>query len=366
MHNIIFVERTFGELECGLIPNVQDPFNILSSLTTKMRDAVLHNPSGYANDEVCQILALDGDTVIGCINPFPGRLLMDGEVVPCQNGSSLFSHENYRKENVGGDLFLRLTTLKSPQNGYFAGISQMALGMYKALKYTIFEFPRLIYLRKSRSVIQSIFRSEAFWTKPFISIIDAGLWLHRALISIHNLLRYYRYEIEKAKECPKEVESIIRDDSHRFMELHDKDWFNWCMKYSFSDNERTKKRLYIIKNNGATEAFFLIKQEFFKQASGRGFKNVYLGSVMEWGISKNSKLKEKDIALMSLKTFDHDIDGIQYATENKQTVKQLKRWLFIGVGYANIGVRIRTIKNEGLNDINNWRIRLGGNDTVLD
>ena len=102
-HNIFFVNRTFGELERGEKPSYKDPHGIMASLTEKMKDAVLNNPSGYREDEVCQILAIDGDVVVGATNPFFGRLLLKGKIVPCQNGSYLFSHEDYRKYNVGGE-----------------------------------------------------------------------------------------------------------------------------------------------------------------------------------------------------------------------------------------------------------------------
>ena len=363
--DIRFFNRTFGELERGDDLGLKDPYKIMDSLGTKMREAVFHNPSGFKEDEVCQILALDDDVVVGATNPFSGRLLINGEVVGCQNGSYLYSHEDYRKDNIGGELFLRITNLHPTKNCFFVGISQMAIGLYKALKYSLFEFPRLIYLRKSRSVVQSILHNEALWTKPLIAMVDAGLWLHRQIINVHNHICYRDYTIENVKECPDEVEQIVIQDKHPYKELHDKAWFDWSLKYTISEDSRTLRRLYVIKKNEKIEAFFLIKQEFFEKASSRGFKNVYLGSIMEWGIMEDSQLTEKDVVLMGLNSFDNNVDGIQYATTEHKIAKQLKKWLFAGIGNANTGVRIRSVKDNSLKDINNWRLRLGGSDTVL-
>lgn len=364
-HNIHFVNRTFGALERDETLGLKDPYKIIASLGSKMREAVLHNPAGYGEDEVCQILALDDTVVVGATNPFSGRLLVNGEVIGCQNGSYLYSHDDYRKDNVGGELFLRITNLHPTKNCFFVGISQMAIGLYKSLKYSLFEFPRLIYLRKSRSVVQSILHCESLWMKPLIVMADAGLWLHRQIINVHNFIVYNGYLIENVKACPEEVEQIVIQDTHPYKELHDKAWFDWCLHYSISEDERTLRRLYIIKKNAKIEAFFLLKQEFFEKASSRGFKNVYLGSIMEWGISDESRLKEKDIVLMSLNYFDNNVDGVQYATTEHKVVTQLKKWLFASIGNANTGVRIRSIKDNSLKDINNWRLRLGGSDTVL-
>lgn len=362
---ISFYYRTFSEYKDKKLVGFNDPYHIMSSLNDKMGEAVLNNPSGYEDGETCQILALNGNTVVGATNSFSGRLLINGEVVGCQNGSYLYSHDDYRKENVGGELFLRITNLHPTKNCFFVGISQMAIGLYKALKYSLFEFPRLIYLRKSRSVVQAVLHNEASWTKPLIAMVDAGLWLHRQIISVHNHICYRGYTIENVKECPDEVEQIVIQDKHPYKELHDKAWFDWNLNYTISEDPRTLRRLYVIKKNEKIEAFFLIKQEFFEKASSRGFKNVYLGSIMEWGITEESQLTEKDVVLMSLNSFDNNVDGIQYATTERKIAKQLKKWLFVGIGNANTGVRIRSVKDNSLKVINNWRLRLGGSDTVL-
>lgn len=362
---IHYYKRTFCELRENVRLPFRDPHNIMSSLNEKMRDAVLNNPTVYDDSDVCQILALDGDVVVGCTNPFPGRLLINGDVVGTQNGSTLFSHEDYRKENVGGELFFMISKLHPTGNNFYTGISQMALPLYKVLKYTVFEFPRMIYLRKSRSVIEALLHSCSWWTKPLIWGADTCFWLHRRVVGLHNATCYRRYIVEEVKKCPDAVENIVLRDEHPYMEFHDKAWFDWSLNYSISEDERTKRRLYVVKSNEKVEAFFLIKQEFFKQASSRGFKNVYLGSVMEWGIDKSSNLEEKDVVLLSLNHFDGNIDGIQYATSDYTTARKLRRWLFVGIGMSNIGIRLRSIKDATIKDIDNWRIRLAGSDTVL-
>lgn len=362
---INFYNRTFKELKENRVLGFKDPYHIMSSLGPKMREAMLHNPSGYSDDEVCQILAVDGDVVVGCTNSFSNRLLINGEVVPCQSGSYLFSHEDYRKDNVGGEIFYRQTNQHPTKNCCFAGISQMAIGLYHALRYTVFEFPRVIYLRKSQSVIHSLLKTESALVNPLVWFADTCLWVHRGIIKLRNTIINGGCQVEEVKECPLEIEKIFLQDKHPFKELHDKAWFDWHLHYTFSNDKRTKIRLYVVKRNEITEAFILTKQEFFEQASSRGFKNVYLGSVMEWGIAAGSKLEEKDIVLLSLFTFDKDVDGVQYASTDMKTIKQLKKWLFAGVGVANMGVRLRTVKDVTTKEIENWRIRLAASDTAI-
>lgn len=361
---IDFYSLTFRELRTQPDRHTLDPHNIANSLCASMKEAVLHNPSGFKDDEVCQILALDDDVVVGCTNPYSGRVRIDKELIPVQNGSYLFSHEDYRKENIGGELFLKIANLHSSKNCYFSGISQMAIGLYRVLKFTLFEFPRMIYLRKSRSVIQSILKTESKIISPIIWVADTCLSLHRSILKCFSKEGHKGYEVIETKEVPQEVEDIILNDPHPFAEYHGKDWLEWNLNYSLTDEPRVKK-LFLIKKNGKTEAFFVTKQQFFEQASSSGFKNVYLGSIMEWGISVGSELTEKDINLIAIHHFDSNVDGIQVATTDDELAKTLKKYLFVPIGSANVGIRMRSIKDHRIKDINNWRLRIAGGDTLM-
>ena len=363
--NIHFYNRTFGNLKEGSDLGVEDPYHIMSSLNDKMREAILNNPSGYKDDETCQILALDGKRVVGACNAFQGRMRAKGEILSVQNGSYLYAHEDYRKNNVGGDLFMRISQLHPNKDNLFAGISQMALGLYKAMKYTVFEFPRMIYLRKSKSVVNAYLKNESFLTYPIIWLLNLCLWLHRHFIKVVLYFTAKGYVIEEEIDVPEDVEKIVLSDEHPYSELHDKSWFEWNLNYSISSDPRMIRRLFVIKNMGKIEAFFLTKQEFFEKASSRGFKNVYLGSVMEWGISKESKLTEAKLYLMSIDCFDSNVDGIQVASDDMETVRNLRRNLFVGIGTANIGFKLKSVKDSDVKDIKNWRIRIAASDTSM-
>ncbi len=361
---INFYNLTFKELIHGANINFSDPYHIASSLCPEMKDALLHNPSGFQPDEVCQILALDDDTVIGCTNPYSGRIKIDGEISIVQNGSYLFAHEGYRKENIGGELFMTISSIHPSKKCYFSGISHMAMGLYHALKYTIFEYPRMIYLKNCKSVVKSLFHTQSDIVMPIVWIGNAALWLHRYILRLSNRLCRNDYTIKQVDSVPQDVIDIVNADAHPFTEYHDREWFEWCLKYKFTEQPRIK-RLFLIKKGNKTEGFFLTKEQFYEQASGRGFKNVTLGSVMEWGIASDSQLSEKDIYLLAIDSFSPDVDGIVYATTDKTISHSLRKWLFIGIGTANAAFKFKGNKDPRLKDINNWRIRLAASDTLL-
>lgn len=361
---IQFYNLTFRELKNKPDRVFSDPHSIASSLCESMKTAILNNPSGYREDEVCQILALDGDIVVGCTNPYSGRIFINKEILPVQSGSYLFSHEDYRKENVGGELFMRIATLHPSKNCYFSGISQMAIGLYRALKFTLFEFPRLIYLRRSRSVIQSILKTDSKIICPIIWCADLCLALHFFILKFTCKEGKNGYSVIESKVVPQEVEDIILNDPHPYAEYHNKEWLEWNLHYSFTDEPRVKK-LFLIKRNDKVEAFFITKQQFFETASSRGFKNVYLGSIMEWGITNGSALTEKDINLIAIHHFDQNVDGIQVATTDTSLAKTLKKYLFVPIGTANVGIRMQSIKDSSLKEMKNWRLRIAGCDTLM-
>lgn len=360
-----FYNLTFGELLSSPRIKLTDPHGISSSLNPEMKKAFLANPSGYKEDEVCQIIAHDNGVVVGCVNTFTGRMTIDGEVYSAQNASYLYSHEDYRKENVGGDIFLKMSRLHPLKNYYFVGISQMAIGLYRALKYTVFEYPRMIYLRKSRSVVQSVLKTENCMTYPLIWLVDFGLWLHRGLLKAWTCLTLGNYKVEECNYVPDDVERIIMEDEHPFAEYHNKEWIEWNLKYKMTEKD-IPRRLFVIKKNNIIEAFFITKEEFFESASSRGFKNITLGSVMEWGISKKSTLTEADIYLISLGKFGKRIDGVQVASTDENTLRKLRKLFFVGAGNANFAIKVGVLKDQRLKDINNWRVRLAGNDTLMD
>ena len=355
--SILLVKRKYEEISRG-INSVG-----LNAVTIK---TLLNKPTGYDPEEICQILVKDSSKTVGGVRCFTTRVCIDGEVKEIQSGSNLYVDEEYRKLDVGADLFMSFTFLHPSKCCLTGGISKMALKMYKALKYAIFETPRLIYLRKSRSVVHAVLKTESPMVTPLIWLTDGFLVIHRFIMALFTMGLIRKYIIRKESIVPDEVEQIAMCDGSRYYEVHDKKWFEWALKYSFSDDPRNKKKLYTVRKDGKIEAFFLTKMEFFEQASSRGFKNVLLGSVMEWGISNESRLQESDLYLMSLKCFPTDCDGIQIASANPKTIGRLKKYLFVGVGQSNMAVKLAGKKLKEYNDINQWRIRLAAGDTIVD
>lgn len=155
------------------------------------------------------------------------------------------------------------------------------------MRYACLPFRRYIYLRKSRVAVEYVLKRRNSLTNGISAIVDCLMGIYRLIAFCGNIQRMKNYTIEKVDYVPEEVERMVLADEHKYKELHDRVWFEWNLKYSFNGDERNSKYLSVIKNKkGEIVGFFLNKIEFFAQASSRGFKNVLLGTVSEWGIKK--------------------------------------------------------------------------------
>lgn len=358
--------RTFGELKDNVDLGYNDKFKIMASLDEYQKEAILDKPTGFDPNEVCQILAIENNVVVGTQMCYSARVIADGVEIFCNHASTVYSHPDYRRKGVGGNLLMALTKLPPYQNTITGGNSQMSLPIFKALRYDAFEFPRFIYLKKSRCAVEYVLKNGGILTKVLASIVDVPLKFQHLLIT-SSISKYAKSLcVEKCNEVPIEIEQIVNEDEHRFREQHDKAWFEWNLKYDFNPDPRKHKDLFVIKDGERIIGFFVNKIQFHETASARGFKNVLLGSVMEWGFSKDCGLSELDVQLLAIMNMPKEIDGVQIASDNDSVVKKFKKLLFFPMGMANMTVRLRSIKNnKAVKDGRNWRLRLACNDTLV-
>lgn len=361
--------RTFQELRENVDLGYNDQYGIMASLNNNQREAILNNPVSYKDDDCCQILYIDNDVVVGTQMCFPAQAVVDGEVIGCNHASTVYSHPNYRSRGIGGDLLMALTKLPPLRNTITGGNSQMSINIFKALRYNTFEFPRFIFLEDSRCAIEYVLHTEGRLTKLLASIVNCLLKLHK-LVVLAQVSRYAKgLKVELCRECPQEVESIVAEDPHRFREHHDKSWFDWNLNYSFNNDGRNSKGLYVVKDGEEIVGFFVNKIQFFETASARGFKNVLLGSVMEWGIKSTAKITERDIQLLAIKAMPMNLDGVQLATNDKDVIKSFRRLGFFPMGKANFCSRLKSVHDNevkiAMSDAKNWRLRLACNDTLI-
>ena len=136
------------------------------------------------------------------------------------------------------------------------------------------------------------------------------------------------------------MSDIVAKDAHRFREDHDSSWFKWHMTSSFSEDGPCRGYLLRAKEDGRCVAFALTKRRFHKQASSRGFKNIWLSSIMEWGALPGYEAKLKGLVLALILKGARDCDAIEFSTDDENLGKFVRGIGLRKVGDSNFGVKV--------------------------
>lgn len=356
------------ELDEHELPNeFIDPFNIYSSANNKIK-VWLSNPYLKSQKSVFQLLGIVDKTIAGTGYILPIELSLNGKIYDSNAAHNLLVNKNYRGCGLGSKITDARLDFCSTKSLVLCNPSQMQIPILKRLGGIILTMPRLVLVKNSISVIETKFKGNL--AKPISKILDCGLKLiisgvkHSAKqISSRNI------SIEEYQKIPEIVNDIINKDTHPFKEIHNKDWFQWVKDNSLIENSSITKRFFLIKKNNEPIGFFMTKTEFYESASHRGYKNLTLGSVIEWQTINENILSTSDIMLLAIKSFPDDVDAIEICTDDSKTIKRLKCKGLIQVGMAHVVIRFRPdscFNNiQNLNIQKNWRIRPSMGDGAL-
>lgn len=354
---------TYGELRQGLIVE-KDKYGIASYEYDARRKAFLSNPAGAEDEEPYMFLAFDGDVPVGRNMFFKTRLKVGDIVLTVHTGSSFYVEESYRKEGVGGFIFWDSRELNLMPT-LAAGISDDAIPLYKRMKHFIFEFPRMMLLRDTKPLL----RKKGI--NGFLLSVTGciGNMLLRCFYGILRLFNHLPkgYTFSRLEEVPEWVDDITMNDGHKYGEVHDHLWLQWCIDNKFTSNPHDGQAFYAVYQGEKPVGFFMTKVRYRDEL--KGMHNVVLGSIVEWGVVKDSPLREIDLYKMALDTFPKDVTIIQTASNDVETIKGLIRMGFIHKGDHRITFKESiNKKNRTLLDASEeslWRLRFGYADLVL-
>ena len=252
-----------------------------------------------------------------------------------------------------------------------AACSQMAVPLHKINGYKYFFSPRYIALWRCRSVVERFL--PRWLVRPMSMIGDIVLRLYACLLRIIAkcaLRGYQMVEISSSDEDgQRTMAEIVAKDEHRFREDHDAAWFKWHMTCSFSEQGPCRGFLLQSKKDGRSVAFGLVKRRFHKQASSRGFKDVWLGSIVEWGALPEGEKKLRWLILALALLLERNCDAVEFATDDEVLARFVRRLGWRKVGDANVGVKVMRkfplFGDVAIKEQSNWRIRPGMGDNAL-
>lgn len=340
----------------------QDPEGIGAyALREKRLKTLLNNPN--LDDDNSPMIAFT--RVDGCIwgrcMYFPTRIKISNSIEKSLGGSSLMVNEKGRKESLGVDLMMLPMHSFDAKYLLYASVSEMALPLYKKLKFEVFELPRRWQLRNSKPILQRIgFKGLLLSVSTFLSnliIVPFNYCVKRILkFSVRE------YEIKQLEEVPDWVIKQVENDNHKYAEYHDKKWFEWVLNNCFRTGENNIQKLYGIYKENKPVGFLLIKERqcMMKESN---IDSVTFGSVVEWGTDDNGQLDEYTINKIALLLYSKKVDIAQVISSDYKMVDQFRKFAIFRHGSSNVVFKDLTKELEkDYKDPNNWRLRFGYSD----
>ena len=351
---------TYGELRKGFEVH-NDKYGIVTYEQEARRKAFLANPSGAEDDDMFMYIAFDGDVPVGRNMYFRTRLKLGDNIIYAYSGSGFEVVEQYRKEGVGGYIVGDEQQMKGRNPGLAAGISDDAIPLFRRLKYIVFEYPRLMQINDAKPLLAK------YGLKGFpLCIISKGcnILLH----SYYGLVRLFSsrfngYQVKQVNVVPDWIDDIVLNDGHKYAEVHDHQWLQWCLDNKFTDDPRDGQRFFAVHKEGKPIGFFMTKERYRDEV--KGLRNVVMESLVEWGVVKDSTLKEIDLCRMALNHFHKNVTFIQMSSNDGYTIKKLKQMGFIHHGDNRIMFKDRKKIYIDASDESLWRLRLGYADLIL-
>ena len=355
---------TYRELRDGSYKNAYIPqdekFPVTSHLTPCLRDALIACPANNDDAKTSIYVYMDEDRKeIGRVYLFGTRIKGKDEIYDAQAGLGFEVIEEYRCESVGAELMLYTTQNNEYDFVLAAGISLMVLPMYRKLKYFLFEVPQYYKAIKARYIFRSL---------GLRSWLSLGRYYMQKAKDVFDVVKFKKlknkYVIKKETIIPEWVTEMIANDGHQFMEVHDKDWFQWNLDYNTYGYEQDIQSFYsILDKNNKPFGFFMTKERIIKKPGpNNGF---VIGTVVEWESIDKSVLSEADINLLAIKSFSKNVDVIFTLACEPDTASQLMKMGFMERATFKVGVKD---KKKQLQDIGNkdlWRLRYGMTNMII-
>lgn len=359
--------RTLSDLKNNVKLQYDDPFDALRS-NISIEQVIINNPFIEDEQEIVQVLGIVGNEIGGMVYNYPLKIKVNNTVYRASTGSYLVVYKPYRKIDSLG---IELT-----ENGYLqksalfiaGGVSKDGIKVHKFFGSKEFILPRYLLLYKSRSVLMAKLKLKGVLLTLSCFFVDLILSLRKIVLKIYSRIILFNFSIEEVSDIPNEIEDIISNNPYKFQELHNNKWFEWALKNKFGDDTHFKKHFFVVKNNSnCIIAFFMTSEKHYDAI--KEFKNLYVGSVIEWETGDSKILPEKMLLLLAMMSFSKRIDVVECASTNKFSMKFFKKIGMLHVGQRNMIVRTIPKKVseafEGYDKIDNWRIRPAVGDTMM-
>ncbi len=347
----------------GLIIERDDYNMYMNDFLSLRKEIFLKNPNLDDNERAAAYLVRAEGVVIGHLFPFPTRVKAGDIILKASSASDLLVIKEYEKYAAGADLVMAPVRDKKNEAVILADISAEGMDCYHAFKFIDFALPKMIQPHSTKFIFQNFgFKGlglsivcgiSNLFLKPYIAF---SMYRLRCFAS--------KYIVVKLEEVPVWVDDMVMNDGHKYMEVHDHKWMQWCLDNSYSRSKTHKKGFYAIYEGDKPIGFF-INYEKTTSIPVRNIYNMRQGTLMEWGSYDEKKLSELDITKIAMTYFSKGTSLLQFASTNMDVIKLMKQYGFMHHNYHHVVFKDNTKKLNDCGDANLWRLRFGYADSLL-
>lgn len=362
-HTVIVETYSHKDFRNGFVVT-NDPYNVGDVVSNPARrKAFVECPFVRDEEFVMLILARVDGVAAGRIMAFPSLFKAGDEVLPSNGGSSLLVADEFRHLDIAIELVTCSVNKKRTNAGFGADFSKDGINVNKALRRTIFTMKKMMLARNSRFIFENA-GLKGGMLKIVVALTNIVIRPATYLFNYRLPKRLKQYNVKEVKEVPEWVDDIVMNDGHKYMEVHDHRWFQWCLNNMFYTHPKSCNRFFTVEKDGESVGFFMTKERYGGIAV-RNISPMLTGTIVEWG-SKNEKiLSEFDLVKLAVPTFSKSIDMIQFVSDDKDTIKKAKRHCFFQHGVHYITFRDMTKRFKEAKDQDLWRLRFGYSDSIM-
>lgn len=354
---------TYQDVLDGYVPE-GDEFGLAAyALAEPRRKAFLSNPNLTDTSKVMLKIIRENGKIIGRSMMFPSRFKADNQVIDTMGGSALEVAKNYRDGEAGGGLMAYNIRHKENNAIISSGFSAVAAKCHKALRAYMLNFPQMVQIHDFRRVLPLLGVNNTV-SCLFGFLVNVLAWPFLRIVKYKACKAKEKFRVEEVDVIPKWVEGISLSDGHKYMEVHDCRWFQWCKDNMFHSDVHNVTRFYTVSKNEENLGFFMIKERAVVLYENESNQMIQ-GTICEWGTKDSSALSEYDLHLVALSTFSDDVDVVFMATTDENVIRKMKRLMFVKKNEAKIAFYDLKKQYKDAKDISLWRVRFGYGDTIL-
>ncbi|MGH8503217.1 MAG: hypothetical protein ACREVE_12235 [Gammaproteobacteria bacterium] len=344
-----------------------DPDGI-APLSPSKRTALLANPLLQGDREPMQIIGTRGSTIIGRMDLIAGELLVRDRDQPVRMywGSGLHVPAHARHTMMGIMLIMKAHGVCHTLGAH--GPSQVAALIYEKLRWAELSFTRYIMLRRSRAVVEKKLGAGNLG-RMVASAVDAGFAVHRSVMRVASW-RAAKLRCEPLSSMPPDWDDHFAQRTEPVRVHRSIKWISWVLNHSFVSDPRNRRMLFVVRNaRNESLGYFIIKARFYESATHRGFRNLLLGSIMDWMIIEPRALDLHTLVQLAIDQLCRcGVDAIELCTSHTNLAGWLRRQGFVRIG-AQRGF-FRVVAPSPLADnipfsSDAWWIRPGDADNLL-